>query len=76
MWKTIVNLRNLSNEDIERVLEKCSDINDKDSSFKFGVKKNYLIIESETRNQAFRRGTWLISKFEELKDLNYNVVVE
>jgi len=64
--------------DIEKeeklVREAVEGIKKKDPTFKYRIEKNFLIIESENRNQAFKRGAWLLNKVKVLALHGYNVI--
>ena len=67
MWKTFIGLRD---EHKEHILVSCAEIKEEDATFKWRLQKPYgklsnqydwvLVVESETKNQAHRRGCWLI----------------
>jgi len=77
LYKTIIGL--VDDEQKEVLTKICSDIQEKDSTFKFLVLncvnkkfKYRLVVESQSRDQAFQRGHWLIKKTG-YPQLRYNV---
>ena len=68
MYKTFIGIKS---EDREHVLSLCSEIQQEDPTFVWRLQKPYgklagqygyiLSITSETKDQAHRRGTWLIN---------------
>jgi len=60
--KTIFFFKEEILSDIKKV---CEDIFEKDKTFKFKIfkKENWvLVIESKTRDEAFKRGMWFLKK--------------
>jgi hypothetical protein len=67
MFKTFIGLRD--NDEKSKLQKICEDIAKRDSSFKFSIRGSrlpqytyILVVLSETQDQAFKRGGWLISK--------------
>lgn len=67
MFETCIALK--SKEDFEKMRQVCLDIAKKDETFKFsfslGTKQGIervLRVQSDTKNQAHQRGTWLVKK--------------
>ena len=68
VWKTFIGLGEGCKE---HVLVSCAEIQEEDCTFKWRIQKPYgkisnqydliLVVESETKDQAFKRGTWLIN---------------
>jgi deferrochelatase/peroxidase EfeB len=59
--ETIVSYPSDRKEELIKVL---SDIAEKDKSFIWSERDNKIVIFSDNRDQAFRRGSWLIHKFD------------
>ena len=66
-YLTVIGIKN--EEDLEEVVNVCSDIAKIDKSFRYGLYpskfskyKKVLIIFSKTRDDAFKRGVWFSSK--------------
>ena len=79
MW--ITKLR-FNVKDMERVEKVCGDIQKRDSTFIFSLvskeEKVTLNIKSSTKDQAHKRGTWMINSIPEFETNNvgYNVNFE
>lgn len=57
----------------EKLREKLERIREKDESFVFKIEKGVLEIENKTKNQAYKRGVWLVKNIEELKKCGFEV---
>lgn len=57
--------------ELRKKLEKIAEI---DETFKFEIKDGILEVESEDKDKAYRRGVWLKSKIEELKNCGFEVI--
>lgn len=66
---TKVSLKNAQQETIRQALEWCTFCQNRDATFKFSIQGNFIIIESPTKTQAFKRGSAIKQKF----NLYYNV---
>jgi hypothetical protein len=62
-------------ENEEKIREKCEKINEVDATFKFSIERGILSVESETREQAYKRGYILCKKyFKDLGDFGFEVI--
>ncbi|MEM2463568.1 MAG: hypothetical protein QXY07_02670 [Candidatus Bathyarchaeia archaeon] len=68
-YRTRVSLKNADQKTVEQALKWCTLCQSRDETFKFYRKGNFIIIESPTKTQAFKRGSALHKKFQ----LHYNV---
>ena len=70
-WKSMIKI---PEEIVETVFRVCTEIETKDETFKFKIIPSYkpdvkrqrcklLVIYSPTRDQAYRRAGWIVSKF-------------
>ncbi len=57
----------------EKIRKKLERIASKDKTFRFEIKNGILEVKSETENQAYKRGTWLKYKVDELKNCGFEV---
>lgn len=73
MWQTSFFIKKMDTDQIENMLKVCRDINKRDPSFRFKIVGENLNIYSKEKDQAFRRGSWLINNSPPFKELGYNV---
>ena len=71
-YHTRISLKQADAETVRKALEWCNFCQNRDPTFKYEHKGNFLIIQSPTRNQAYKRGSALYKKFR----LPYNVEKE
>ena len=69
-WITAIKF---DNQDFPKIEKTCSEIADKDKTFDFSISeekdgKRILKIKSESKNQGYKRGTWIIHKVEVERD--------
>lgn len=75
-YETRINLGEpspLTPTEIEEVAKKCSDIKRGDPTFLYSLKDRgegwiMLVIFSQSKNVAYKRGSWLVNKMDELKE--------
>lgn len=60
---TRLSLKNLTEAERKRVLDVCHFCAHKDETFKYQVKGDFVEIDSLSRNQAFKRGSYFHIKF-------------
>lgn len=65
-WITTIVLKPEVDQDI--IERKCSNIQEKDPSFKWKIEDDVLKVYSEEYNKAHRRGLWLVNQIKELKE--------
>jgi hypothetical protein len=69
MWISKVSLKTAKPETIQKALEWCSYCVQRDRTFTYQLKGDFLMINSPTRNQAYKRGNALHKRY----GLFYNV---
>jgi len=71
MWVTKLSLKRIDEATRKRVLEtlKFCEIHDRTGVFNYKVRGNFVVIESSSRDQAFRRGHFFHLRF---PDVFYN----
>lgn len=71
MFETIINIKGASPIEVDST---CSKIAEKDKTFIYTIfskgGKRYLVVESQTRDQAYKRGIWLVNRIDCLKKYN------
>jgi len=71
MFKTIIIFEKTDREKLEKI---CEDISRKDKTFIYEFKNDYLVIQSQDRNTAFRRGAWFYYRVDTDNELRFEVV--
>jgi len=69
LYLTRVSLKKADRKTVEEALKWCRLCRSRDETFQFHVRGTFIIIESPTKAQAFKRGQALYRKFA----LHYNV---
>lgn len=69
-FKTIINLKGC---DREKVREMCRKIREKDDTFQFFFNGKYLVLISENKDKAYKRGIIFVKKYLKGYDLGFEV---
>jgi hypothetical protein len=74
MFHTIFKIKKEDRDDIEQIL---SEITEKDKTFDFDIEEHkyglFLVVSSDDKNQAHKRGMWLKYNIKQLKKCFYKV---
>lgn len=60
----------------KKLREKLENIRERDESFDFKIENGVLKVKSKSKDQAYKRGIWLIKNVEELEKCGFEVEVE
>ena len=66
-------LGKLKEEQKQRVEAVCRDISKKDPTFRYSIEDDFLLVASENKDQAHKRGLLLCKKYFKDFDLGYNI---